>query len=51
MNCCEDHEGVVVVFSSDECPLCTAEEKIESLKEEVQDLKAELEESGESEEA
>lgn len=42
METCEEHDGCVVIFTSEECPLCSAIEQIDELKEEAETLNEEV---------
>ena len=40
---CQEHEGALVVFGAgEECPLCTAQEKIDEQQDEIELLKEEI---------
>ena len=36
MKACENHNGSIVVFNGDACPLCKAEKKLKTIWEEVE---------------
>lgn len=43
MESCQEHEGALVVFGAgEECPLCTAQEKIDEQQDEIELLKEEI---------
>jgi hypothetical protein len=36
MKACENHDGSIVVFSGDACPLCNMEKKLKNIGEEIE---------------
>lgn len=45
MQTCEEHDGCVVVFTSEECPFCKTQETVEEMREEIEGLKEELQDA------